>query len=70
MVQPEHGAILAMEEREKEKVKAEAKRIKERKEKERAGAGSESKKSGAKNETAVESCAGCFQSVRPSEGCW
>ncbi|MBT1783428.1 recombination protein NinG [Enterobacter hormaechei subsp. xiangfangensis] len=33
---PEHGAILAMEEREKEKVKAAAKRIKERKEKERA----------------------------------
>jgi hypothetical protein len=29
---PEHGAILAMEEREKEKVKAAAKRIKEQKE--------------------------------------
>ena len=33
---PEHGAILAMEEREKDKGKAAAKRIKERKEKERA----------------------------------
>ncbi|VFS33725.1 bacteriophage lambda NinG family protein [Enterobacter cancerogenus] len=34
---PEHGAILAMEEREKEKVKAAAKRIKEQKEAEKAG---------------------------------
>ncbi|ENQ9598337.1 TPA: recombination protein NinG [Enterobacter hormaechei] len=34
---PEHGAILAMEEREKEKVKAAAKRIKEQKEVEKAG---------------------------------
>ena len=34
---PEHGAILAMEEREKEKVKATAKRIKEQKEAEKAG---------------------------------
>ena len=34
---PEHGAILAMEEREKEKVKAAAKRIKELKEAEKAG---------------------------------
>ncbi|HBC0359023.1 TPA: recombination protein NinG [Citrobacter farmeri] len=33
---PEHGAILAMEEREKEKVKAAAKRIKEQKEAEKA----------------------------------
>lgn len=33
---PEHGAILAMEERQKEKVKAAAKRIKESKDKERA----------------------------------
>ncbi|WP_324671388.1 recombination protein NinG [Enterobacter hormaechei] len=33
---PEHGAILAMEEREKEKVKAEAKRIKEQQEAEKA----------------------------------
>jgi endonuclease III-like uncharacterized protein len=36
-VLPEHGAILAMEEREKEKVKAAAKRIKEQKEAEKAG---------------------------------
>lgn len=34
---PEHGAILAMEEREKEKVKAEAKRIREQKEAEKEG---------------------------------
>ena len=34
---PEHGAILAMEEREKEKVKAAAKRIKEQKEAEKVG---------------------------------
>ncbi|CAM8258126.1 recombination protein NinG [Enterobacter asburiae] len=34
---PEHGTILAMEEREKEKVKAAAKRIKEQKEAEKAG---------------------------------
>ena len=34
---PEHGAILAMEERENEKVKAAAKRIKEQKEAEKAG---------------------------------
>lgn len=34
---PEHGAILAMEEREKEKVKAEAKRIKQQKEAEKVG---------------------------------
>ena len=34
---PEHGAILAMEEREKEKVKAAAKRIKSRKRAEKAG---------------------------------
>lgn len=34
---PEHGAILAMEEREKEKVKAAAKRIKEQKEAEKEG---------------------------------
>ncbi|SAE98122.1 recombination protein NinG [Enterobacter asburiae] len=34
---PEHGTILAMEEREKEKVKATAKRIKEQKEAEKAG---------------------------------
>lgn len=34
---PEHGAILAMEERAKEKVKAAAKRIKEQKEAEKAG---------------------------------
>ncbi|EEU9470403.1 hypothetical protein FWY15_16835 [Escherichia coli] len=34
---PEHGAILAMEERKKEKVKAAAKRIKEQKEAEKAG---------------------------------
>ncbi|RAY27685.1 recombination protein NinG [Enterobacter kobei] len=34
---PEHGAILAMEEREKEMVKAAAKRIKEQKEAEKAG---------------------------------
>lgn len=34
---PEHGAILAMEEREKEKVKAAAKRIKEQKETEKEG---------------------------------
>lgn len=35
---PEHGAILAMEERKKEKVKAAAKRIKEQKEAEKDGA--------------------------------
>lgn len=34
---PEHGTILAMEEREKEKVKATAKRIKEQKEAEKVG---------------------------------
>lgn len=34
---PEHGAILAMDEREKEKVKAAAKRIKQQKEAEKAG---------------------------------
>ena len=34
---PEHGTILAMEEREKEKVKAAAKRIKEQKDAEKAG---------------------------------
>ncbi|HHU0804209.1 TPA: recombination protein NinG [Enterobacter hormaechei subsp. steigerwaltii] len=34
---PEHGAILALEEREKEKVKAAAKRIKEQKEAEKVG---------------------------------
>lgn len=34
---PEHGTILAMEEREKEKVKAEAKRIKAKKDEEKAG---------------------------------
>ena len=34
---PEHGAILAMEERKKEKVKAAAKRIKEQKEAEKDG---------------------------------
>lgn len=44
---PEHGAILAMEEREKEKVKAAAKRIKEQKEAEKAG----SKRRKAKRES-------------------